>query len=49
MARVNNKGKGSGGIQSPTKRKLKDIHAKKTLDRKMDHQRKTTRKSLKRA
>jgi hypothetical protein len=42
MARVNKKGKGSGGIQAPTQRRKKEMIAKKAHDRKMDHLRKNS-------
>lgn len=45
MARVNRKGKGSGGIQPPTLRKRKEQLALKSLHRKQDLE----KKSLKRA
>jgi len=40
MARNTNKGKGSGGIQKPTRRKMKEILFKQYMDRKNDHERK---------
>lgn len=42
MARVNKKGKGSGGIQRPTLRRKKEMLAKKAHDRRIDHLRKNS-------